>query len=259
VSATATDAENRLARVEFYSGTTLIGSVSAAPFTTTWSAVAAGNYSITAKAIDLDGGTATSAAATISVQSSANQLPTVALTAPVAGASITAPATVALTATASDPEGRMARVEFYVGATLIGTDTTSPYAASWSASAAGTYAIKAIAFDADGGSRTSTIVNVTVTAVSTQPKTVMFGASPDHSTTLVTSYLLEVFANGANPLTATPVSSSDMGKPTPAANNDISVDRATFFAALPTGTYVATVSAIGPGGKGSSAALTFSR
>jgi hypothetical protein len=88
---------------------------------------------------------------------------------------------------------------------------------------------------------------------------VVFGASPDHATTLVASYLLEIFANGANPSTAPPIASSDMGKTAPAANGDITIDRTTFFTALPVGTYVATVSSVGPGGKGRGAPVTFSR
>ncbi|MHB8915904.1 MAG: S8 family peptidase, partial [Thiobacillus sp.] len=53
----------------------------------------------------------------------ANQPPTVALTSPANNASFTAPATIALTATASDADGTIAKVEFYQGASLIGTDT----------------------------------------------------------------------------------------------------------------------------------------
>ena len=36
-----------------------------------------------------------------------------------------------LTATAGDSDGTIAQVEFFAGTTLIGTDTTSPYAVSW--------------------------------------------------------------------------------------------------------------------------------
>jgi len=75
----------------------------------------------------------------------------------------------------------------------------------------------------------------------------------------VTSYLLSVYAQGANPATATPVATSDLGKPAPAANNDITVDRASFFSALAPGNYMATVSAIGPGGQTQSTSVTFTR
>ena len=80
----------------------------------------------------------------------ANQAPTVALTSPANGATFTAPATVTLTASASDPENRLARVEFYRDSTLLGTDTASPYAFTWSSVAAGSYTLTAEAVDADG-------------------------------------------------------------------------------------------------------------
>src|SRR6185295_2628649 len=102
----------------------------------------AGTYTLTAVATDADGGSTTSAPVTITV-SNGNQPPTVLLTAPAAGTSYMAPATVNMTAAASDPENRMSKVEFYSGATLLGTDTTSPYAFTWSSVPAGTYTLKA--------------------------------------------------------------------------------------------------------------------
>jgi hypothetical protein len=88
--------------------------------------------------------------------------------------------------------------------------------------------------------------------------TVEFTASTDNDTD-VTSYLLEVFAAGADPNTAVAIASIDMGKPTPDANQQIAVDETTFLSALPSGTYVVTVSAIGPGGQARSAPYTFTK
>jgi hypothetical protein len=152
----------------------------------------------------------------------------------------------------------MASLDFYAGSTLIASDTSSPYSASWTPSAAGSYSLTAVAHDADGASTTSAAVTVSVTTTSTLPRLVVFGASADHATN-VTSYLLEVFASNANPNTAPPVGTSNLGKPAPAANNDITVDRATFFGGLAPGSYIATVSAIGPGGRTRSAGVTFTR
>jgi regulation of enolase protein 1 (concanavalin A-like superfamily) len=188
-----------------------------------------------------------------------NAPPTVSLTSPANGATFTAPATVAIAANASDPENQLARVEFFSGTTLLGSDTSAPYSFSWSNVAAGTYSITAVAVDAAGARATSAAANVTVnTASSGAPNTVIFTASADHATN-VTSYRLSVYTQGSNPATATPVATSDLGKPTPAANNDITVDRAAFFSALAPGTYVATVMAIGPGGQTQSASVTFTR
>jgi Domain of unknown function (DUF4082)/PASTA domain len=96
---------------------------------------------------------------------------------------------------------------------------------------------------------------VSMTAAASLPITVVFHASTDHAT--VVSYLLEVFANGSDPNTATPLASSDLGKPAPDGSGDITVDRTTFFNALAPGTYLVTVSSIGPGGPGRSTAVTF--
>jgi len=116
-----------------------------------------------------------------------------------------------------------------------------------------------VAYDTAGASATSAAVTVTVsTTSSSAPTTVVFTASTDHASN-VSSYLLKVFTQGANPNTATPVATSDLGKPAPAGNNDITVDRASFFAALPSGNYIATVTAIGPGGQTPSTSTAFVR
>ena len=64
----------------------------------------------------------------------------------------------------------------------------------------------------------------------------------------MTNYRLEVFAAGADPNTATPVSTFDAGKPAPDANNDITVSAPSFFSALAPGNYQLTVSATSPTG-----------
>ncbi len=80
----------------------------------------------------------------------------------------------------------------------------------------------------------------------------------DHAT-LVTSYELRIFASGADPNTATPIATSDLGKPAPDASGDITVDRAAFFSALAPGNYIAAISAIGTGGTTTSTGVSFTR
>jgi len=184
----------------------------------------------------------------------------VTLTAPANGASYTAPATITITASASDPEGQLARVEFYNGSTLLGSDTTAPYAFTWSNVPEGSYTLSAKAIDAAGASATTGGVTVTVGLApqSTPPRYVVFTASSDHATN-VTSYFFEVFQSGADPATATPIAAADLGKPAPAANGDITADQGTLFTNLAAGNYVATVTAVGPGGRTRGAAVTFTR
>jgi Bacterial Ig domain len=192
------------------------------------------------------------------VASTANQPPSVALTAPANNATFAAPATMNLVATAADPENRMARVEFYSGSTLLGSDTTSPYSYSSASVPAGTYTLTAVAFDQDGNQTRSAPVTVTVSGATTSTRTLVFTASADNDTN-VTSYRLNVFASTANPATATPVATISLGKPTPDANRQISVNESTFINALAGGNYLATVTAIGPGGQTQSAAYAFTR
>jgi regulation of enolase protein 1 (concanavalin A-like superfamily) len=188
----------------------------------------------------------------------ANTPPSVTLTSPTSGATFVAPATVSLAANASDSGGQITRVEFFAGTTQLGADTTAPYTFTWSNVAAGSYTLTAVAYDNGGASASSAAVTITVSSGSAPPTGVMFSASADHATN-VTSYLLKIYAQGADPATATPVGTSDLGKPTPAANNEITVDRSSFFAGLPAANYIATVTAIGPGGQTTSASVSFVR
>jgi alpha-tubulin suppressor-like RCC1 family protein len=79
----------------------------------------------------------------------------------VSGTLFTPPATVTLTATASDPEGAVSRVRFFQGSTLIATDTTSPYSFQVNSLGSGTYAYTAVIQDNAGATfntGTSTVV-----------------------------------------------------------------------------------------------------
>jgi hypothetical protein len=257
LNASASDPENRLSRVEFFTGETLLNADSISPYSFAWSSVAAGSYTLTAVAHDADGGRTTSTPVGITVNGP-NQPPTVSLTSPASGATFSAPASITLAASASDPENRMARVDFFAGSTLLNSDASAPYSFIWSSAAAGSYALTAVARDADGGSTTSAVRTITVNATTSTQTMVVFTASSDHDAN-VTSYMLKVFTSGANPDTAIPVASSDLGKPVPNAVREISIDRTSFFGALSPGSYVVTVTAIGPGGQTRSAPASFTR
>ena len=124
IQATASDPEGRMAAVAFYSGGTLIGTDTTAPYSMSWTTSSSGTYSLTAVASDLDGASTTSGAVSVTIVSP-NGAPSVTLTSPAASSSYTAPATINMAATASDPEGQLTRVEFYNGTTLLGSDTTA--------------------------------------------------------------------------------------------------------------------------------------
>ena len=75
LTATAADADGTVSKVEFYQGTTLLGTATAAPYAYTWAGVAAGTYALTAKATDNQGATTTSAAVTVTVKAGPNPPP----------------------------------------------------------------------------------------------------------------------------------------------------------------------------------------
>ena len=95
--------------------------------------------------------------------------PAVSITSPADGASAVAPASINISASASDADGAVARVEFYAGSTLLGTDTSAPYSFSWSNVAAGSYVLTARATDNVGATTVSAPVNITVSGGTTLP------------------------------------------------------------------------------------------
>lgn len=94
--------------------------------------------------------------------------PTVSITSPLASDPFTSPATVNITATAADTDGTIQKVEFFSGANLLGTSTTSPYSYNWTNVQPGTYSITAKATDDSNTSTTSAPVVITVGGVSTE-------------------------------------------------------------------------------------------
>jgi PKD repeat protein len=91
--------------------------------------------------------------------------PSVAITAPAAGASYKAPAVITVAAAASAGTGAVvSAVDFYAGSTLIGTATASPYSVNWDNAAAGSYSLSAKVRDSLGGTATSAPVPITVSS-----------------------------------------------------------------------------------------------
>jgi len=125
INASASTTQGTITQVEFYNGATLLGADTTAPYSFNWANVAAGSYSLTAKAIGSNGTSTTSAPFSISVNAVA--APSVVLTSPANGASTVAPGTFAITANASTTQGTITQVEFYSGAALLGADATAPY------------------------------------------------------------------------------------------------------------------------------------
>jgi hypothetical protein len=91
-----------------------------------------------------------------------NQFPTAVLTAPANNTNFTSPANITINASAADADGTVSNVQFYNGATLLGSDATSPYSFTWANVAAGTYTLTAVATDNNGAATTSAGIVVLV-------------------------------------------------------------------------------------------------
>jgi len=151
LSATATEA---VSKVEFFDGATALGEDSTSPYSLSWTPATTGVHSLTARATDAHGTTATSAAVSVTVGPSGggdSTAPTATLTAP---ADLAAGLTgmLALSATASDNVA-VTGVEFQIdGVTLGAVATSAPYGVTVDTSlyTSGQHVLRARAGDAAG-------------------------------------------------------------------------------------------------------------
>jgi hypothetical protein len=92
----------------------------------------------------------------------ADAAPNAVITAPANGSSFRRGTDITVSASASDPDGLVARVDFLRNGALMGQDATAPYSWRWNNARRGTYTLKARAVDDRGATRTSAAVSVTV-------------------------------------------------------------------------------------------------
>ena len=183
LQARAEDYDGSIVRVEFHDGATLIRTTTdnsgfRGSFVSTWTATA-GTHVITARAFDNEGASSISAPYTLVVgpvvpppppppPQPVNTAPTVTLSAPANGSSVTSGTVVTLTAAAADADGSIASVAFYDGTTLLGTDTSAPYSLSWTGTV-GAHALQARATDNLGAVTDSATVTLQVLSQVTPP------------------------------------------------------------------------------------------
>jgi hypothetical protein len=164
LSATASDERASVSRVEFYVGTTRVGSVTTAPYTFSYNTrlQANGAKVITVKAYDSWNNVSTSAPVNVTFDNDLTA-PTSSVTSPASGATVSG--VVPVTCAASDDRGVVTKVEVFTGSTLRGTVTAEPYTVSWDTTrvTTGTYSLRCRAFDAAGNSAYSPTISVTVT------------------------------------------------------------------------------------------------
>jgi hypothetical protein len=159
IDAIASDADGTVSYVEFYNGTTLLGNDVSTPYSFVWSNVSAGDYQITVRATDNNGGVNTSTAVNIRV--TANQPSVITIISP-ADNSTTMGTSVNINVTVTDPDGSIAIVEYFDGTTLIGSSTSIPYSYTWNNPTSGIHEVTVRVTDSNGGVTTSLPSTVTV-------------------------------------------------------------------------------------------------
>jgi len=158
LTASASDPDGAIARVDFYRDGTGIGSDSTPPYEISYTAPGAGTYTFWAVAIDNVGAQTTSGSVAVGV--AANAPPSVGIAAPTTGATYLTPTVIPIVANAGDGDGWITQVNFYANGQFLGSDTSAPFEMSWSTGQlAGTRSIQVTAIDNKGGS-TSAYSNV---------------------------------------------------------------------------------------------------
>src|SRR5690606_35568527 len=156
LTATASDSDGSITKVEFYNGNTRLGQDTSSPYSFAWTNVPAGTHKLTAKATDNRSGVTTSSAVTITVVVP-NKAPVVKITKPANNTVFDEGQPISIEATATDSDGTIAKVEFFNGAVRLGEDTSSPYTLDWPNALPGKYTLSARATDNKGATATASV------------------------------------------------------------------------------------------------------
>ncbi|MDK1289274.1 Ig-like domain-containing protein [Pseudoalteromonas umbrosa] len=158
VSVTASDADGSVAQLDVYAGQTLLGSFTSGTATVNWQPSTLGAATLSANATDNEGNIATQ-----QIQVNVTDKPVVIdLTSPTAGTQYVIGDTINMSAQAQALTGTISSVDFYANGTLLGSDTTSPYTWTYTASVLGNQTLTAVAKDSAGNQATSSGTSISV-------------------------------------------------------------------------------------------------
>ncbi len=205
-------------------GTNLGAELTTPPYAMNWNTISTpnGSHALAAVARDAAGNRTTAAAVTVTVNNDLTP-PTVAITAPANGATVSGSA-VAVSATATDNVG-VVGVQFQLDGLSLGAElTTAPYSLSWNtvAAAAGSHALTAVARDAAGNKTTAAAVTVSVTNTTAVPNVV--GLTQTAATTAITGANLTVGA--VTTASSTTVPAGSVISQTPIADTQVATGSA---------------------------------
>lgn len=160
INANATVNDGTITQVAFAVDGVTVAVDSSFPYSTNWTAVI-GDHTVTAEATDSNGASTVTSVAIGVFDVVDNVPPVVTLTSPTQTTQVTAGDALTLSADASDTDGVVSSVDFYVDDIKVASDQTAPYESSWSATA-GLHTFKAMATDDDAAKTASTVLALTV-------------------------------------------------------------------------------------------------
>ncbi len=174
LTATADDSDGSVTRVSFIRGKVFqsYDDPASSTVTHTYTPVGTGERTFYAQAFDNDGAVTSSNNVTFNVIAAPtpNVPPTVSISA--SSTAINEGESVTVTADAADSDGTIQSVEFRRNGNMVSTDTSDPYAYTYSSASAGTHIFEATATDNEGDDTISNTVTVEVNAKPTVSLTV---------------------------------------------------------------------------------------
>lgn len=197
ITATASDPDGTISKVEFFEGATKLGEDATAPYSFEVNALAQGDYAFTTRATDNFGAFTDSAVITVHVLPPLTTPPTVSITAPADMTTFLAPATITINANAADSDGTVTKVEFFSGATKLGEDTLAPFSFDWTNVAVGNYSLTVKA--TDDMTATTTSAAILVNVIVNQDPSILLTSPNDLATNVGAGGAVMLSADVADP------------------------------------------------------------
>ncbi len=215
VSASASDADGSITQVEF----SLNGGVwqidSSAPYSRNFGSLASGSHSVSVRAKDNSGYYSNAVTRNFSV--AANQAPSASISSPSNGQQMVQSGALTVSASASDSDGSISRVEFRLNSGAWQSDTSAPYSYNFGSFALGEHTIQVRSRDNQGAYSTTQSVSVTIKPPVTDVTIVSGGSTGSFDVTWVqisgtTEYRIEEKV-GSGSWTLIDTISSGLSKP----------------------------------------------
>jgi hypothetical protein len=170
ITVNATDTDGIITQVDFFNGSTLLGTDITSPYSFTWSNLAVGSFSLTAKATDNEGTMTVSSPVNINViekVTGENPIGVIisepVIVTPVNNQEYEAGVAVQILVMFQGSDESVKKVEYYSGSEIIGSSVISPFAFTWQNPAPGEHLLTAKASGSDQSNfKTSESVTILV-------------------------------------------------------------------------------------------------